>query len=97
MKRVISTQAIMANGKTTYTGLFTSEGIPAEVELVCVNGNACLSVTIPEDDEEEYVGRPLTEDEIEWLNAYHHMVREYLSPLLAPEQVSWLEQVTKKI
>lgn len=29
------------------------------------NGNACLSVTIPEDDEEEYVGRPLTEDEIE--------------------------------
>ena len=36
MKRVISTQAIMANGKTTYTGLFTSEGIPAEVELVCV-------------------------------------------------------------
>ena len=26
---------------------------------------ACLSVTIPEDDEEEYVGRPLTEDEIE--------------------------------
>ena len=27
MKRVISTQAIMANGKTTYTGLFTSEGI----------------------------------------------------------------------
>ena len=55
MKRVISTQAIMANGKTTYTGLFTSEGIPAEVELVCVNGNACLSVTIPEDDEEEYI------------------------------------------
>ena len=53
MKKVISTQAIMANGKTTYTGLFTSEGIPAEVELVCVNGNACLSVTIPEDDEEE--------------------------------------------
>ncbi|MBQ6168459.1 MAG: hypothetical protein IJK30_00735 [Ruminococcus sp.] len=65
MKKVISTQAIMANGKTTYTGLFTSEGIPAEVELVCINGNACLSVTIPEDDEEEYVGRPLTEDEIE--------------------------------
>ena len=37
MKRVISTQAIMANGKTTYTGLFTSEGIPAEVRLLIGN------------------------------------------------------------
>lgn len=34
MKRVISSQAVMANEEATYTGLFTSEGVPAEIELV---------------------------------------------------------------
>lgn len=65
MKRVISTQAIMANGKTTYTGLFTSEGIPAEVELIVEDGCALVSIYSIEKDDEEYIGRPLTEDEIE--------------------------------
>ena len=65
MKKVISTQVISGNGKITYSRLFTCEGEPVEVELICVNGNACLSVTLLDDNEEECSGRPLTEDEIE--------------------------------
>lgn len=64
MKKVISSQAVMDNGKVTFSGLFTSEGVPAEVELICEDGVALLSVYSIEEDN-ECVGRPLTEDEIE--------------------------------
>ena len=65
MKKVISSQAVMNNGKTTFTGLFDSEGVPVEIELICEDGVALMSIYSFEEDKDEYVGRPLTEDEIE--------------------------------
>ena len=65
MKRVISSQAVMDNGKTTFSGLFTSEGVPVEVELIYEDGIALVSIYSFEEDKNECVGRPLTEDEIE--------------------------------
>ena len=32
----------------------------------------------------------LTEDEIEWINAYHHKVCDELSPLLQADEQKWL-------
>ena len=64
MKKVISTQAVMDNGKTSFTGLFNSEGVPVEVELICEDGIALMSIYSFEEDD-ECVVRPLTEDEIE--------------------------------
>lgn len=65
MKRVISSQAVMDNGKSTFSGLFNSEGTPVEVELIVEDGCALVSIYSIEKDDEEYIGRPLTEDEIE--------------------------------
>lgn len=39
----------------------------------------------------------MTPEEISWLNAYHHRVREELSPLLPPERVTFLEELTRGI
>ena len=64
MKNVISTQAVMDNGKTSFTVLFNSEGVPVEVELICEDGIALMSIYSFEEDD-ECVVRPLTEDEIE--------------------------------
>lgn len=64
MKKVISSQAILDNGKATFSGLFNAEGEPVEVELICENGCALMSIYSIEENE-ECVGRPLTEDEIE--------------------------------
>ena len=65
MKRVISSQAVMDNGKSTFSGLFNSDGAPVEIELIVEDGCALVSIYSIEKDAEEYVGRPLTEDEIE--------------------------------
>ena len=65
MKRVISSQAVMDNGKSTFSGLFNSAGTPVEVELIFEDGCALVSIYSIEKDDEEYIGRPLTEDEIE--------------------------------
>ena len=65
MKKVISSQAVMDNGKTTFSGLFTSEGVPVEVELICEDGIALMSIYSLEKDKVEHTGRPLTDDEIE--------------------------------
>lgn len=39
----------------------------------------------------------MTDAEIEWVNAYHRMVRERLTPLLAPEEAAWLEDKTRPL
>ena len=39
----------------------------------------------------------LTESEIEWINAYHQMVYDDLSPLLQPEEQQWLAAKCAKI
>lgn len=39
----------------------------------------------------------LTAEEISWLNWYHGLVRQKLSPLLSGEDKAWLEQATQEI
>ncbi len=39
----------------------------------------------------------LTQDERDWLNAYHARVREQLSPLVDTETKAWLDKVTRAI
>lgn len=36
----------------------------------------------------------MTQDEIDWLNAYHKTVRDRLTPLLTPEEAEWLNKKT---
>lgn len=39
----------------------------------------------------------MTREEIEWLNDYHKMVYDRLSPLLKPEEVEWLKEKTSPV
>ncbi len=39
----------------------------------------------------------MTQNEIDWLNSYHDMVRERLTPHLDAEQAAWLEAKTAKL
>ncbi len=39
----------------------------------------------------------MTDDEIEWLNAYHREVRDRLTPLLSPEEAAWIEEKTRPL
>ncbi len=39
----------------------------------------------------------LLPEEIEWLNAYHQLVYEKLSPFLNEEEKLWLKNATKPI
>lgn len=39
----------------------------------------------------------LEKSQIDWLNSYHLDVFEKLSPLLNPEEISWLREATKAI
>ncbi len=39
----------------------------------------------------------LSQEEVDWLNAYHRHVREQLSPLLSPEEAAWLDEATQEI
>ncbi len=39
----------------------------------------------------------MTDDEIGWVNAYHALVYERLSPLLKPEEAAWLKEKTRPL
>ena len=39
----------------------------------------------------------MTDEEIDWLNAYHKKVRERLTPLLTAEEGAWLAEKTKEL
>lgn len=39
----------------------------------------------------------MTDAELDWLNGYHAMVYDRLSPLLQPEEVAWLKEKTRPI
>jgi Xaa-Pro aminopeptidase len=44
------------------------------------------------------IDRPLLTDiEVAWLNAYHHRVRDSLTPMLDPETAAWLAQATRPL
>lgn len=48
-------------------------------------------------DTQPIVKEMLTEDEVDWLNLYHQMVYDRLSPLLSDEEKEWLKGKTKAI
>ena len=39
----------------------------------------------------------LDDQELDWLNAYHHGVRQSLAPLLQDEDLEWLLQATRPL
>jgi Xaa-Pro aminopeptidase len=39
----------------------------------------------------------LEDEEIGWLDAYHHRVRETLTPIVDPDTARWLDDATKPI
>lgn len=39
----------------------------------------------------------MTEDEIKWVDDYHKLVRERLTPLLSPEEAQWMAEKTKPL
>ena len=39
----------------------------------------------------------LTQEEIDWVNAYHERVFNSISPFLTPDEAEWLKTKTKKI
>lgn len=39
----------------------------------------------------------MTDDEIKWVNDYHTMVRDRLTPLLSPEEAEWMKDKTRTL
>jgi Xaa-Pro aminopeptidase len=39
----------------------------------------------------------MTTEEIQWLNDYHQMVFDRLSPYLSDEEVAWLKEATEPL
>lgn len=39
----------------------------------------------------------MTDEEIKWVNSYHNMVRERLTPLLSEEEAAWLNEKTRPL
>lgn len=39
----------------------------------------------------------MSDEELKWVNDYHRMVRERLTPLLSPEEAEWLAEKTKPL
>ncbi len=52
MKRILSAQALMSDGKIVYSGLFDEDGNPVEIELECESGCTMMSVIADVDDED---------------------------------------------
>lgn len=75
-------------------------GIRIENEILCREWKKteygqflCFEVfTYAPIDTAPLVTEMLTGEELEWLNAYHQMVLQKLSPSLKPEEVQWLEK-----
>ena len=55
------------------------------------------SLTLCPIDTTPIIVEMLTPEELDWLNAYHQMVYDRLSPLLSDEERQWLRQVTTEI
>lgn len=51
MKRILSAQALMSDGKIVYSGLFDEDGNPVEIELE--NEDGCTLMTIVCDTEDD--------------------------------------------
>ncbi len=80
-------------------------GIRIENELLCIEGDVTdygqfyqfQNITYAPIDLEPVLPELLTEEEREWLNSYHEMVRIILAPYLDDEERDWLEDETRAI
>ena len=79
--------------------------IRIENEMLCVRkgesefGNflGFETITLVPIDLDAINKKLLTNEEKEWLNNYHQMVYDKISPYLTKEEVEWLKEYTKKI
>ena len=55
------------------------------------------SLTFVPFDREGIDASLMTQDEIEWLNAYHQEVYEKIHPYLNAQEASWLKEVTRPL
>lgn len=53
MKRILSAQALMSDGKIVYSGLFDEDGNPVDIEMESEGGCTMMSVIADVDDEDE--------------------------------------------
>ncbi len=78
-----------------------SHGIRLENEILCVKlSDECYgfeTITFCPFDRAAIVTSDLTDDEISWLNSYHHQVYENISPLVSDPVREWLKKETHKI
>ena len=80
-------------------------GIRIENELLCVKHQetaygtflAFEPITYCPIDTSAVLVDMLTKEELEWLNQYHEMVVNQLSPLLNPQEVEWLKEKCKPL
>ena len=80
-------------------------GIRIENELLCVNKAknefgeflGFETITYAPIDLDAINPKLLTQKEKEWLNNYHHMVYETLSPYMSIPEKKWLKTITRKI
>ena len=82
-----------------------SHGIRIENDILCVPAFESdygkfykfETLTLCPIEREAIIPGMLTADELAWLNDYHSMVCEKLSPLVEPEVAAWLREVTKPL
>ena len=92
---------------TNEPGIYLKDkyGIRIENEMLCVEGTTneygtflkFETITYCPIDLDAIQKSQLTYIEKEWLNNYHQMVYDKISPYLTKEEVEWLKEYTKKI
>ena len=92
---------------TNEPGIYLKDkyGIRIENEMLCVEGTTneygtflkFETITYCPIDLDAILKSQLTYIEKEWLNNYHQMVYDKISPYLTKEEVEWLKEYTKKI
>ena len=92
---------------TNESGIYLKDkyGIRIENEMLCVEGATneygtflkFETITYCPIDLDAIQKSQLTYIEKEWLNNYHQMVYDKISPYLTKEEVEWLKEYTKKI
>ena len=92
---------------TNEPGIYLKDkyGIRIENEMLCVEGATneygtflkFETITYCPIDLDAILKSQLTYIEKEWLNNYHQMVYDKISPYLTKEEVEWLKEYTKKI
>ena len=92
---------------TNEPGIYLKDkyGIRIENEMLCVEGATneygtflkFETITYCPIDLDAIQKSQLTYIEKEWLNNYHQMVYDKISPYLTKEEVEWLKEYTKKI